>query len=73
MNFSQQYRKNRQRCRQNKFYYAVWQLLLYFIEKFAQEFSPCTEGSIQVYRKITDLFVWLFAQPDSRKSGFERV
>ena len=29
-NFTQQYGKNRQRCQQNKFYYAVWQLLLYF-------------------------------------------
>ena len=29
-NFDQQYGKNRQRCQQNKFYYAVWQLLLYY-------------------------------------------
>ena len=27
VNFTQQYGKNRQRCQQNKFYYAVWQLL----------------------------------------------
>ena len=30
VNFSQQYGKNCQRCRKNKFYYAAWQLLLYF-------------------------------------------
>ena len=36
VNFTQQYRKNRQRCQQNTFYYAVWQLLLYFYREF-----PC--------------------------------
>ena len=30
MNFTQQYGKNRQRCQQKKFYYSVWQLLLYY-------------------------------------------
>ena len=30
VNFTQQYGKNRQRCQQNKFLYAIWQLLLYF-------------------------------------------
>ena len=34
MNFTQQYGKNRQRCQQNIFYYAVWQLLLYFYREF---------------------------------------
>ena len=34
MNFTQQYGKNRQRCQQNTFYYAVWQLLLYFDKEF---------------------------------------
>ena len=34
MNFTQQYGKNRQRCQQNKFYCAVWQLLLYFYREF---------------------------------------
>ena len=34
VNFIQQYGKNRQRCQQNKFYYAVWQLLLYFYREF---------------------------------------
>ena len=34
VNFIQQYGKNRQRCQQNTFYYAVWQLLLYFYREF---------------------------------------
>ena len=32
--FTQQYGKNRQRCQQNAFYYAVWQLLLYLYREF---------------------------------------
>ena len=39
---TQQYGKNRQRCEQNKFYYAVWQLLLYYYY-FPQKFSPCSK------------------------------
>ena len=34
VNFTQQYGKNRQRCQQNIFYYAEWQLLLYFYREF---------------------------------------
>ena len=34
VNFTQQYEKNRQRCQQNTYYYAVWQLLLYFYREF---------------------------------------
>ena len=34
VNFTQQYRKNRQRCQKKTFYYAVWQLLLYYYRKF---------------------------------------
>ena len=34
VNFTQQYRKNRQRRQQNTYYYAVWQLLLYFYREF---------------------------------------
>ena len=34
VNFTRQYGKNRQRCQQNGFYYAVWQLLLYFYREF---------------------------------------
>ena len=34
VHFTQQYGKNRQSCQQNKFYYAVWQLLLYYYREF---------------------------------------
>ena len=34
MNFTQHYGKNRQSCQQYKFYYAVWQLLLYYYREF---------------------------------------
>ena len=34
VNLTQQYAKNRQKCQQNAFYYAVWQLLLYFYREF---------------------------------------
>ena len=34
VNSTQQYGKNRQRCQQSKFYYAVWQLLLYYYREF---------------------------------------
>ena len=34
VNFTQKYGKNRQRCQQNTFYYAVWQLLLNFYREF---------------------------------------
>ena len=40
VNFTQQYGKNRQKCQQNKFYYAVWQLLLYYYN-FPKKFFPC--------------------------------
>ena len=35
VNFTQQYKKNCQSCQQNAFYYAVWQLLLYFYREFS--------------------------------------
>ena len=34
VSFTQQYGKNRQRCQQNIYYYAVLQLLLYFCREF---------------------------------------
>ena len=37
VNFTQQYGKNRQSCQQNKFYYAVWQLLLYYYREFSSK------------------------------------
>ena len=38
VNFTQQYGKNRQRDQENKFYYAVWQLLLYHYREFPSKF-----------------------------------
>ena len=37
VNFTQQYGKNRQRCQQNKSYYAVWQLLPYYYRKHSSK------------------------------------
>ena len=37
VNFTQQYGKNRQTCQQNKFYYPVWQLLLYYYREFSSK------------------------------------
>ena len=37
VNFTQQYGKNRPRCQQNEFHYAVWQLLLYFYREFSSK------------------------------------
>ena len=42
--FHSKYGKNRQRCQQNKFYYAVWQLLLYFYKEFPSKIlSVCVK------------------------------
>ena len=35
VNFTQQYGKNCQRFQRNKFYYAVWKLLLYYYREFS--------------------------------------
>ena len=49
VNFTQQYGKNRQRCQQNTFYYAAWQLLLYFNREFPSKIlSVYTEGILLV-------------------------
>ena len=45
VNFTQQYGKNRQRCQQNTFHYAVWQLLVYFNREF-----PSTILSVYNYK-----------------------
>ena len=47
MNFTQQRAKNRQRCQQNAFYSAVWQLLLYFYREF-----PSTIFSVRVASEV---------------------
>ena len=48
VNFTQQYGKNRQTCQQNKFYYAVWQLLLYYYREFPSKilsvYTECPES-----------------------------
>ena len=48
MNFIQQYGKNHQSCQQNKFYYAVWQLLLYYYREFPSKI-------LSVYYNVLDL------------------
>ena len=46
VNFTQQYGKKRQRYQKNTFYYAVWQLLLYFYKEFPS--------------KILSVYIWSF-------------
>ena len=43
VNFTQQCGKNRQRCQQTKFYYAVWQLLLYYDRDFRSKILSVTD------------------------------
>ena len=45
MNFTQLYRKNRQRCQENKFIMLYGNYCYIFIENFSQKFSPCSECS----------------------------
>ena len=56
MNFTQQYGKNRKRCQQNKFYYAVWQLLLYYYRDFPSKILEKVDASrcLSIYRAKTD-------------------
>ena len=48
VNYTQQYGKNRQRGQQNKFYNAVWQLLLYYYREFSSKI-PKNSSKILVY------------------------
>ena len=51
VNFTQQYGKDRQRCQQNKFHYAVCQLLLYYYREFPSKiFSVYGTLSVVPYR-----------------------
>ena len=50
VNFTQQCGNNRQRCQQNKFYYAVWQLLLYYYREF-----PSKILSVQLISQILNI------------------
>ena len=49
VNFTEQYGKNRQRCQQNKFYYAVWQLLLYYYREFPSKILSVWESRFTCY------------------------
>ena len=49
-NFTQRYGKDRQRCQKNKFYYAVWQLLLYYYREFP---SKIAQGCIVTWKFAT--------------------
>ena len=49
VNFTQQYGKNRQRCQQNKFYYALWQLLLYYYTEFPSKILSVYHCTLSLY------------------------
>ena len=63
VNFTQQYGKNRQRCQQNTYYYAVWQLLLYFYREFPSKIlsvyvvSYLHEGTGKVRKTCADTVI----------------
>ena len=57
VNFTQQYGKNRQRCQQNAFYYAVWQLLLYFYREFPSKILSVYVSKYSVYIRNQRLFI----------------
>ena len=54
VNVAQQYGKNRQSSQQNTFYYAVWQLLLYFYREF-----PSKILSVCLLSAKRETLVWL--------------
>ena len=47
VNFNQQYGKNRERCQQNTYYFAVWQLLLYFYREFPSKILSVWLGGVE--------------------------
>ena len=59
MNLTQQYGNNRQSCQQNKFYYVVWELLLYYYREFPLKIlSVCNQlGRLKfaTARAVTDM------------------
>ena len=62
VNFTQQYGKNRQRCQQNKFYYAVWQLLLYFFREYPSRILSVWPSWMQIVldnSRFWIIFSWL--------------
>ena len=70
VNFTQQYGKNRQRCQQNKFYYAVWQFLLYYYREFLS-----TILSVQLFMKIGRFSGWTHIQYINRfeKKNYSKI
>ena len=64
VNFTQQYRKNRQRRPKNKFYYAVWQLLLYYCREFPSKILSVRNFKITNIKiakdKLFDYFIYEF-------------
>ena len=58
VNFTQQYGKNRQRCQENKFYYAVRQLLLFYYKEF-----PSKILSMKGRLLLDALFIYSFFIP----------
>ena len=58
VNFTQQYGKNRQRCQKHTFFYAVWQLLLYFCREFPSKIlSVCAPVHFTVWHSKNYIFV----------------
>ena len=63
MDFIQQYGKNRQRCQQNKFYYVVWQLLLYYYREFPSKIfsvyydKKCVEKNLNKLEQSSDFWI----------------
>ena len=53
---SQQYGKNRKRCQQNTFYYAVWKLLLYFYREFPSKILSVYTNILCPISDITAIF-----------------
>ena len=52
VNFTHQYGKNRQRCQQDPFYCAVWQLLLYFYREFPSKIRSVWDQKGAVYHEL---------------------
>ena len=59
VNFTQQYGKNRQRCQQNKFYYAVWQLLLYYYREFPSKIFS-VQSQLSIFNLLLSIRLILF-------------
>ena len=58
VNFTEQYRKNRPRCQQNKFHYAVWQLLLYLYREFPSKILSVHEENFMAIFTTLSVVIW---------------